>query len=107
MAFRGWFSGRLLAHQALAAQARIKVEAWGNVFFDVSNADFTIKLAVDPNGDGVIDCADLAIVKASFGKRAGQAGFDPRADVNKDGAVDLRDLSAVTRLPPANSTCSK
>ncbi|MCV2351249.1 M12 family metallo-peptidase [Paucibacter sp. Y2R2-4] len=89
------------------SKARIKVEALGNVFFDVSNADFTIKLAVDPNGDGVIDCADLAIVKASFGKRAGQAGFDPRADVNKDGAVDLRDLSAVTRLLPANSTCSK
>ena len=39
------------------------------------------------NGDGVVNCADLAIVTASTGKRTGQAGFDPRADLNGDGIV--------------------
>lgn len=85
--------------------ARIKVEAVGNVFFDVSNADFTIKLAGDASGDGKIDCVDMGIVKASMGKRAGQPGFDPRADLNGDGVVDIRDLSIVSQKLPAGTTC--
>lgn len=85
--------------------ARVKVEAVGNVFFDVSNANFTINLVGDVNGDGSVNCADLAIVKASMGKRTGQAGFDPRADVNRDGVVDIRDLSAVSQRLPTGTTC--
>ncbi|MQA41596.1 hypothetical protein GEV02_25955 [Rugamonas sp. FT29W] len=77
--------------------ARVKVEAVGNVFFDVSNANFTIRLVGDINADGTINCDDYAIVKASLGKRTGQAGFDARADLNKDGVVDARDLSVVSQ----------
>lgn len=86
--------------------ARIKVEAVGNVFFDVSNADFTIKLTGDVNGDGTVSCADLAIVKASMGKRTGQAGFDARADVTGDGLVDARDLSYVSQRVPKGTACN-
>jgi HEAT repeat protein len=39
----------------------------------------------DLNEDGRTDCLDIAVVKASFGKKAGQAGFDARADVNLAG----------------------
>ncbi|ELX10130.1 hypothetical protein containing type I dockerin domain [Janthinobacterium sp. HH01] len=77
--------------------ARVKVEAVGNVFFDVSNADFTIRLVGDVNADGALNCDDYAIVKASLGKRTGQAGFDVRADLNKDGLVDARDLAVVSQ----------
>ena len=91
--------------QLATSQARIKVEAVDNVFFDVSNANFTINLFGDLNKDGTVDCADLGLIKASMGKRAGQAGFDARADVNADGVVDLRDLSAVTRVLPAGTVC--
>jgi len=59
----------------------------------------------DLNGDGVVNCADLAIIKASFGKKTGQAGFDPRADVNGDGVVNVLDLSAVAKLVPAGTVC--
>jgi len=59
----------------------------------------------DVNSDGVVNCADLAIVKASFGIRKGQPGFDPRADVNKDGIVNVLDLSTVARQVPAGTTC--
>ena len=54
--------------------ARIKDEAIGNVFFDVSNANFSINLTGDLNGDGVVNCDDLAVAGASIGKRTGQAG---------------------------------
>lgn len=60
----------------------------------------------DLNGDGVVNCADLAIVRASFGKRAGQAGFDSRADVNGDGVVNIIDLSTEARLLPAGTVCN-
>jgi hypothetical protein len=60
----------------------------------------------DLNGDGAVTCVDLAIVKDSFGKRTGQAKFDVRADVNKDGIVDIRDLSFVSRLLPTGTKCS-
>jgi hypothetical protein len=61
--------------------------------------------SLDLNGDGVVNCADLAIVKASFGRKSGQPGFDPRADVNGDGVVDVKDLAAVSQQLPAGTTC--
>jgi beta-lactam-binding protein with PASTA domain len=60
----------------------------------------------DLNGDGAVNCADLSIIKASFGKKVGQAGFDVRADVNKDGVVNILDLSAEARLMPAGTSCN-
>ena len=59
----------------------------------------------DLNGDGVVNCADLAVVKTSFGKRIGAAGFDPRADVNGDGVVNILDLSAEARFLPVGTVC--
>ena len=59
----------------------------------------------DVNGDGVASCADLAIVKTSFGKRAGQPGFDARADVNNDRIVNVVDLATVTRAIPTGTKC--
>lgn len=93
------------------SSARIKVEAVGNVFFDVSNANFTIRQAVvvpvagDVDGDGTVGCADYGIVKASVGRRPGQAGYDARGDVNKDGVVDARDLLFVNQHLPQGVSC--
>jgi len=42
---------------------------------------------------------------ASFGRRTGQTGFDPRADINMDGVVDIRDLYAVSSQLPAGTKC--
>jgi len=45
-------------------------------------------------------CADVAVVKKSFGKRAGQAGFDAYGDINGDGVIDGRDWTFVSQAVP-------
>ncbi len=85
--------------------ARIKVEAVGNVFFDVTNANLTVVLRADLTGDGQVDCADLAIVKALIGKRVGDPGFDARADFNNDGIIDARDLAYVAQRATVGTRC--
>lgn len=59
----------------------------------------------DVNGDGSVNCIDSSIVKASYGKRFGQAGFDTRADIVVDNVVDIRDLSYVSQRLPKDSQC--
>jgi hypothetical protein len=59
----------------------------------------------DVNGDGVVNCADIAIVKRAFGKTQGQAGFDPRADVNADSVINIKDLAIVSAQLPKGTTC--
>jgi hypothetical protein len=59
----------------------------------------------DRNGDLQVTCADLDIVKPSFGTKIGQSGFDPRADVNMDGVVNIVDLQFVASHIPARTVC--
>lgn len=96
-----------------SSTARIKIEAVGNVFFDVSNADFTLVPVVTPqpvagdlDGDGVVNCTDYGIVKAAMGKKPGQAGYDARADVVVSNLIDVRDLAYVKSRLPAGTACN-
>jgi hypothetical protein len=49
------------------------------------------RAAGDASGDGTVDAADDAIVAASFGKAVGTPGFDPNADLDRDGTITVRD----------------
>lgn len=51
-------------------------------------------------------CADLQLVKASFGTKRGQPTYNPLADVNNDGLVNIIDLSMVARALPAGTVCN-
>lgn len=53
--------------------------------------------AGDLNSDGFVNTTDVNIVRAAYGRRRGRAGYDPIADTNADGVIDIRDLSYVTR----------
>jgi hypothetical protein len=67
---------------------------------------FPTAVVGDVSGDGEVNCVDVGIVRASFGKRVGQAGFDIRADVNRNGRVDVNDLAVVSRQLPAGVSCN-
>lgn len=73
--------------------------------YDVRLFEAGARNPADVNGDGQVDCADVALVKASFGKRSGQAGADPRTDVNADLVTDVRDLAIVSRALPIGTRC--
>jgi hypothetical protein len=59
----------------------------------------------DTNGDAQVDCTDLEIIRSSFGRRAGQPGFDFRADLNRNNVVDVSDLALVSRQLSAGTMC--
>lgn len=58
-----------------------------------TEVDFGTLLTGDANDDNRVDFVDFAILLKSFNKRAGQVGFDARADFNADGAVNILDFS--------------
>jgi hypothetical protein len=49
----------------------------------------------DVNGDDKVDIADLSAVAINFGRRTGDAGFNPSHDVVVNGIIDITDLSFV------------
>jgi hypothetical protein len=59
----------------------------------------------DVNGDGAVDCSDVTAVRASYGKKTGQAGYNPSADFNGDGFVNVLDLQFVVQRLPSGTTC--
>ena len=58
--------------------------------------------ALDVNGDGQVNVADLVIVAMFYGTRVA-AGTDVPADVNSDGVVNLLDLTLVAQAIDAAS----
>ena len=59
----------------------------------------------DLNNDSVVNCADVSIVKAAMGKKIGEVGFNPLADLNADNLINIRDLTMLTRQLPAATAC--
>lgn len=59
--------------------------------------DLAVGLAGDVNADQQVDAQDLDAIRALFGTRGGQAGFDPAADVNHNGMIGKGDLALARR----------
>jgi len=59
----------------------------------VNTVNMETLLEGDAYNDNRVDLRDVSLLAAAYGKSRGQAGFDPRADFNEDGAVNQDDFN--------------
>jgi hypothetical protein len=75
--------------------------AWVNDEADQPDGNWEIyfraSLPGDVNEDGNTNVVDLTLVSLSYGAMIGEPDYNPVADINKDGIVDMKDLSIVAR----------
>ncbi|MBQ1764834.1 MAG: endo-1,4-beta-xylanase [Aquincola sp.] len=90
-------TGGFVALQAAGPQAGTSVKLYAY--------DIEAYVPGDVNGDAQVSCADLTAATAAVGKRTGQAGFVYAADMDQNGAIDIRDIAAISRLLPAGTAC--
>jgi hypothetical protein len=60
----------------------------------------------DLTGDHLVNCNDLNVIRSAFGRRKGQAGYNPVADTNNDGIVSILDFVVVNKNLPPGLKCS-
>ena len=60
-----------------------------------ATASYALSRDRDVNNDGIVNRADLNIVSASFGCTIGQACYNPRADIDASGTIDVSDVASV------------
>lgn len=79
--------------------SNIQVSVSGNT---ITNS-YSVTRDLDINNDGIVNLADLNIASAAFGCSIGQQCYNPKADVNADGKVDISDIAtmAANYLAPA------
>ena len=80
----------------LSLQAQKQVSIYGDCF-SFSNMLVDSYAMADINHDGCVDFVDLVNVARNFMATPYQLRWDPRADVDKDGIVNIRDLSIVCK----------
>jgi hypothetical protein len=61
----------------------------------LSDGTMQVRILGDLNGDGRVDMADVDILVKAFGSYPGHPRWNPAADVNNNGVVDLNDVVTV------------
>lgn len=80
----------------LAADLRRSVTYFRNAESIAEQKTSIFHVIGDVTYDGYIDVFDLSSVGAAYGRREGQVGYNPDADLNVDKRVDAKDLAFVT-----------
>lgn len=98
-------SHEIVVPNVQTTSARIKVEAVGNIFFDVSNANFTISAIVpgvvaiesasttNVSEDGLVDTYELSLNTAPTGNVTVTVTSDPQTVVSADGSNFFNSLN--------------
>jgi len=60
------------------------------------SASMTVGLFADLNNDGVVDIMDVVIVSGVYGKKLGEEGWNPQADVAPDDLINILDVVKIT-----------
>jgi hypothetical protein len=89
-------SGQYTGHITIAADGAANTPQTIDVGVTVTPASTQVCVG-DLNLDGIVDTADLAIVRSAFGSRCGTSDYKAVADVNHDCVVDVNDLAIVSR----------
>lgn len=64
---------------------------------NLNNGQPLTLLAGDLNEDNTVNSADYSIAKSLLGKKTTDADFNPRADFNGDGVINILDLAYITK----------
>jgi lysophospholipase L1-like esterase len=88
--------------------------AVAEVYGSLADADWTID-CFNPNASGhakiaqafdyAMACNDLVAGRTAIGARRGNPRYDPRADIDGNGVIDIMDVSAMSRHLPAGTVC--
>lgn len=86
-----------VADQAPVTQQQIN-QAVANLTLAITAFESS-RISADVNGDDKYSIGDLAIVAAGYGKKSTDSDWDKfkAGDVNKDGIIDIEDLTTVAR----------
>ncbi len=62
-------------------------------------------LPIDWGPEYQMACIDLTDARIVMGARSTEARFLPRADLDRNGVIDIRDIAAIARQVPAGTAC--
>ncbi|MGA2309786.1 MAG: dockerin type I domain-containing protein [Candidatus Bathyarchaeia archaeon] len=62
-----------------------------------TGSNITVTVKGDLNGDFTANLVDLTMLARAFGSKPGNANWNPNADINNNGEVDLPDLATLAR----------
>jgi hypothetical protein len=65
--------------------------------FTVAHVSPEARMEGDVNGDNCVDYRDLLKLVLMYKKKSGDSGYDPSADFNDDGSIDLDDMIVLWR----------
>jgi hypothetical protein len=74
------------AHTLINVKRNVAISAPG------TSLDMGTLLEGNANDDNVLNIQDFGIMAASYGKSSGDAGYDPRADFDRNGRVNIADF---------------